>query len=69
MVIIFPDKFVGQIYETRRCRFYFNGPINKKNAALRSMGDPCAVVKLSEVFSDCYAEQYDEYRKIKIRPL
>jgi len=33
------------------------------------MGDPCAVVKLSEVFSDCYAEQYDEYRKIKIRPL
>ena len=24
------------------------------------MGDPCAIVKLSEVFSACYAEQYDD---------
>ena len=26
------------------------------------MGDPCSTVKLSEFFSDCYAEQYDAYR-------
>ena len=28
------------------------------------MGDPCTIVKLSEVFSVCYAEQYDAYRNI-----
>ena len=28
------------------------------------MGDPCATVKLSEFFSDCYAEQYDIYQRI-----
>ena len=28
------------------------------------MGDPCAIVKLSEVFSVCYAEQHDAYRNI-----
>jgi hypothetical protein len=33
------------------------------------MDDPCAIVKLSEVFSDCYAEQHDAYRNIAIRPL
>jgi len=28
------------------------------------MGDPCAIVKLSEVFSACYAEQNDAYQNI-----
>jgi len=37
---------------------------SKRGKALRSMGDLCAIVKLSEVFSDCYVEQYDAYRKI-----
>ncbi len=27
------------------------------------MGDPWAAVKLFEFFSECYAEQYDIYRK------
>ena len=27
------------------------------------MGDPCAIVILSEVFSSCYAEQHDAYQK------
>jgi len=29
------------------------------------MGDPYATVKLSEVFSDCYVEQHDDYRKLE----
>jgi hypothetical protein len=36
---------------------------NKDNA-LRPMGDPCAIVKLSEVFSACYAEHHDDYLKV-----
>ena len=28
------------------------------------MGDPCAAVKLSEVFSACYSEQYDDYLRV-----
>jgi len=37
----------------------------KKDIAIRSMGDPCATVKLSEVFSACYAEQHDDCLKVQ----
>jgi len=36
-----------------------------KHNDLRPMGDPYATVKLSEVFSDCYVEQHDDYRKLE----
>jgi hypothetical protein len=35
-----------------------------KGSALRPMDDPCTVVKLSEAFSDCYAEQHDNYLEV-----
>ena len=40
---------------------FFRTYISNQGKTLRLMGDPCSTVKLSEFFSDCYAEQYDAY--------
>ena len=40
---------------------FFRTYIPNQGKTLRLMGDPCSTVKLSEFFSDCYAEQYDAY--------